>query len=107
MTTQYQLSVTSIETVPSGEFEGAITSVAWNVKGTRDGFSAIRSGVTDLPPPNHVTFVPLPQTNMPLLVSWVTSTLGPDQVQSIKDAIEVDIEEQMNPKKITITPTWL
>lgn len=92
------------------EYEGrtnVIQTVHWKYSGiNEDGVFGVISGSTDIPPP-YDAFVNFELVTFQMVENWLTATMGADTIQSFRDAIEEQINEQVSPKKLKLKAPWL
>ena len=48
-------------------------------------------------------FIPFADLTNEIVVGWVEAAMGPEQVQSLKDSIDANIDEQITPTTITLS----
>ncbi len=41
-----------------------------------------------------------------IVLGWLTENLGDEQMQKIEDDLSMQIDDQINPKRVTILPPW-
>jgi hypothetical protein len=85
--------------LPDGDTcpDGAIYTVHWTASLEEDGETAGAYGSIGLGAPNPSSFVPFNQLTKEEVVGWVLSALGVDQVVSIEESLNNQIQQKLNP----------
>jgi hypothetical protein len=85
--------------LPDGDTcpDGAIYTVHWTASLEEDGETAGAYGSIGLGAPNPSSFVPFNQLTKEEVVGWVLSALGVDQVVSIEEGLNNQIQQKLNP----------
>jgi hypothetical protein len=61
------------------------------------GHTAVYSNTQDTPLDPSVPFIPYVDLDNDIIIGWVQSNLGPEQVASIEECLAIQIERQVNP----------
>jgi len=82
--------------------------VHWRLRGSDEtGHSAEAYGTTNCPLPLvHEPFTPFEELTSEQVQSWVESSMGSDQLSRFKASIESQIQEQIAPTQVNLTPPW-
>jgi hypothetical protein len=85
--------------LPDGDTcpDGAIYTVHWTASLEEDGETAGAYGSIGFGAPNPSSFVPFNQLTKEEVVGWVLSALGVDQVVSIEEGLNNQIQQKLNP----------
>jgi len=85
--------------LPDGDTcpDGAIYTVHWTASLEEDGETAGAYGSIGLGAPNPSSFIPFNQLTKEEVVGWVLSALGVDQVVSIEEGLNNQIQQKLNP----------
>jgi hypothetical protein len=85
--------------LPDGDTcpDGAVYTVHWTASLEEDGETAGAYGSIGLGAPNPSSFVPFNQLTKEEVVGWVLSALGVDQVVSIEEGLNNQIQQKLNP----------
>jgi hypothetical protein len=74
-----------------------ITNVHWSLTGSNGAYLAEVSGVQFLPTNNDKPFVAYKDLTEEIVINWLVSNFGEDQISSFKLSIDAEIEAQINP----------
>lgn len=82
--------------------------VHWRLRGTNEtGQSAEVYGATNCPLPLvHDPFTPFEELTADEVQSWVETSMEDEQLSKFKAAIESQIQEQVAPSQVNLTPPW-
>ena len=53
------------------------------------------------------SFIPFEELTLPVVQDWVTTAMGPDQVDSLEAGLAQNIANQINPPVVTLQSPWL
>lgn len=84
-----------------------IQTVNWILYATEDTYSASCYGSVTLATPSPSSFTPYDQVSQAQVQAWTEAALGPEQVQSYKDSLALQIANQKNPKGGDLPPPWV
>jgi hypothetical protein len=56
--------------------------------------------------PESDTFIPFNELTKEIVQSWVTTALGEESVNQMMASLETQIEDQVTPKIINLSPPW-
>ena len=92
--------------LPDGETcpDGAVYTAHYTVTLEKDGETAGAYGSVGFSDPDPNNFTPFSELTKDEVVNWVIEALGPDQVVSIVEALNQQIEQKVNPTTATGTP---
>lgn len=103
----YDWNCKNVEVIPEKDgFTNVIFRVYWVVTGTSDDSEPIIAtmfGVESLNTDNITDFIPFEDITNEQVTSWVTNNIGDEEVASIKEDINRQIEQVKNPKPIIMT----
>jgi len=85
--------------LPDGETcpDGAVYIVHWTATLEEGGQTAGAYGSVGLGDPDPDSFTPYSELTKEEVVNWVLATLGVDQVVSIEESLNNQIQEKLNP----------
>lgn len=77
--------------------DGQIYTVHWTASLEENGESAGAYGSIGLGDPDPNNYTPFDQLTKNEVINWVFEAMGPDQVVSIQEALNTQIQEKLNP----------
>lgn len=77
--------------------DGQIYTVHWTASLEESGESASAYGSIGLGDPAPDNYTPFDQLTKNEVINWVFEAMGPDQVVSIQEALNAQIQEKLNP----------
>jgi hypothetical protein len=85
--------------LPDGDTcpDGAIYTVHWTASLEEDGETASAYGSIGLGEPASNSFTPYNQLTKSQVVGWLLAALGVDQVVSIEESLNNQIQQKLNP----------
>lgn len=85
--------------LPDGDTcpDGAVYTAHWTASLEESGESASAYGSVGFGDPDPATFVPFSQLTKEEVLNWVFAALGPDQVVSIQEGLNNQIQQKLNP----------
>lgn len=85
--------------------DGVVYEVAWRIR-AEDAVAALVDdsiyGVTRLPDPPVIGFVPAAELTAPLLIAWVQEAIGAEEVAQAEAAALSALVRQVEPERITL-----
>lgn len=69
-------------------------------------YSSEMSAPLNIPSPNPDNFIQYESLTREQVIEWVKDTFGVVGVQEIYDSLQNDINEQINPTIVSLTPPW-
>ena len=104
---QYHWEFPTLEAVPSMDGETNVVSVIhWRLVGTLNEYTGSTYGSVGVEYEAGQPFTPFNQLTEPQVEGWVVDKLGVDQIASMKEGIQRQIEEQQSPSIIPLSPPW-
>jgi len=112
MATNYFWTINPLECYPTSSGETDVVFTAhWQLHANEevDGilYNATSIGTQPIPLHSGSAFIPFEELTLPLVQGWVEESMGPDQVQAIKDNLAQQIANQINPPVVTLQSPWL
>jgi hypothetical protein len=90
-----------------GELADVVYNVHWRFTGTRevDGktYTATNIGTQIVPTEGIENFIPENELTNEIVTSWVVAAMGAERVAELETSIDAQIDDQINPKSITLT----
>ena len=85
--------------LPDGDIcpDGAVYTAHWTASLEESGESASAYGSVGFSDPDPATFVPFNQLTKEEVLNWVFDALGIDQVVSIQEGLNNQIQQKLNP----------
>ena len=77
--------------------DGQIYTVHWTASLEENGESAGAYGSIGLGDPDPNNYTPFDQLTKNEVINWVFEAMGPDQIVSIQEALNTQIQEKLNP----------
>lgn len=100
----YSWTISSLETAPvDGDLNDVVKIVHWRYRGVDGLYSAEVYSSYACPSPSETDFTAYPDLTEADVVSWLEAGLD---VDSLKANIASQIEEQKNPKIVTLPLPW-
>jgi len=92
--------------LPDGETcpDGAVYTIHWTASLEESGETANAYGSVGIGEPNPEDFIPFSELTEEQVIDWVFSALGVDQVVSIEEALNNQIQEKINPVSASGVP---
>jgi hypothetical protein len=93
-------------------YDDVVMTVHWQLTATSGSvagatYSAQSVGTQSLVlDPNSDTFIPFNELTKEIVQSWVIAALGEELVNQMMTSMETQIEEQITPKVINLSPPW-
>ena len=112
MAINYSWTINPLECYPtsSGEIDVVFTA-HWQLHATEevDGvtYNATSIGTQNVPLHSGSAFIPFEELTLPVVLGWVEESMGPEQVQSLKDGLAQRIANQINPPSVLLQSPWL
>lgn len=79
--------------------DGLVINVTWTLTGDREGLIATSlSGSTDLPPPAS-SFIPYDQLTEEIVIGWIQTYLGQEEITELEKILTEELNEKQNPTK--------
>ena len=111
--TTYNWNCRTVDCHPQQENESNVVyNVHWRVNGISDQldeqgnpYSAGSIGTQTLDTSNITEFIPFDQISHEEIVSWTKLAMGEEQVSSIEESIQGQIDAKITPVSITLTIT--
>lgn len=69
-------------------------------------YSAKTVGTQEIPTEQLNSFVPFEDLTKQIVQGWVETAMGIDKVNSLKTILQQNIENQINPPIVILTPPW-
>ena len=112
MAISYMWEINPLECYPTSSSEIDVVFIAhWQLLATEvvddKTYTASTRGATSIPMHSGDEFVPFNDLTLELVQGWVEESLGPEEVQSYKDDLANQIQNQINPPVITLQSPWL
>lgn len=107
---EYNWNFSVLECYPQKEEnKDVVCLVHWQYTGKKevDGkeYSSTIIGTQSLPLPQD-SFVPFEDLTKVLVENWVEAEMGEDRMTAMKESIEKQIDNQINPPVLQLTPPW-
>jgi len=87
-----------------------VYNVHWRLKAESDqqdaegnDYTATVYGTQTLTVDDIGSFIPFANLTNDTVIGWVTTAMGDDEVQSLKDGLDSNIDSQINPTSVTKT----
>jgi hypothetical protein len=109
MSTEYTLSITSLECYPTLEqWENVVFLVNWNYKAVftstqEETYESFLSGRTNVNTNNIDSFTPFNELTESLVLSWITPDID---FASLQQTLTLKINELIKPDIVTLSPPW-
>ena len=107
----YTWNVSTVDTYPTLESNADVVyNVHWRLNAVSDqqdaegnNYAASVYGTHSVNADDISSFVPFADLTNDTVTGWVTAGMGDDEVQSLKDGLDAQIESQKNPTSVTKT----
>ena len=107
MTTTYKWTITMLECVPNDNgLENIVQTIRWKFSGDDSVNCAEITGVTPIAQPNTTNFIQYNSLTEEQVITWLTTTMGEDNVASAISTIDSILEALANPPIITPALPW-
>ena len=107
MTVEKVWTITQLQTYPQSEGEAdVVCAAAWNVSGTDGTYTGSLNGSTAFKLDPTAPYIPFDQLTEPQVEGWTKDALGAETVDAMYTNIAGQIENQINPKTISLPPPW-
>lgn len=108
MTIEYKWEFPSFITyVEEHGQKDVVAHVKWRLTGTDDaGYSYTLEGGVNIPYMAGPEFIDFNSLTKETVQSWVESSLGASTVAELKNEIAVVVDNERNPKIVTVPPPW-
>ncbi len=88
-------------------FDNVVMTVHWQYTAISEPYSARIIGTQDFPfNPDAENFVPFDQLTKNIVEGWVVAAMGEPRVQQMQEQLAAQIEEQIAPKVVNLSPPW-
>jgi len=93
-------------------YDDVVMTVHWQLTATSgsapDAYYSARSIGTQTFTfdPEGDTFIPFNELTKEIVQSWVTTALGEESVNQLMTSLETQIEDQVTPKVVNLSPPW-
>lgn len=84
--------------------DGVVFTVHYTVNAADGTYKAGAYGSVGLEQPDPENLIPYAELTPELVIEWVKAKLGEEQVQSISDALQQQLDEQRTPTKAAGVP---
>lgn len=84
--------------------DGAVYTVHWTVSLEKEDESASAYGSVGLSDPDPQAFIPYDSLKKEQVLDWVFEALGPDNVVSIVESLNNQVEDKLSPKDASGIP---
>lgn len=108
MSNSYTWLITSLDCIPNvdGKTDYVVTA-HWTCQGTDGTFSgSVYNTATFVVDPSKPDYVPYADLTEAEVVSWVQASLTPEGVEATEQAIDLQIQAQINPPIVTPPLPW-
>lgn len=105
----YNWTISSLEVKPvEADATNVVVTAHWRLDGTDGTHTAgVYGSQTMQPYEAGATFIPYDQLTQEIVVGWIESAMGEEQVQAHKDAIDGQIANLINPPVLTPPLPWV
>ena len=111
MANTYTWDCKTVDTYPTHESHSDVVyNVHWRLNAESDqqdsegnNYSASVYGTHSVNADDISSFIPFADLTNDVVTGWVTSGMGDDEVQSLKDGLDSNIDSQINPTSVTKT----
>jgi len=111
MANTYTWDCKTVDTYPTHESHSDVVyNVHWRLNAESDqqdsegnNYSASVYGTHSVNADDISSFIPFADLTNDVVTGWVTSGMGEDEVQSLKDGLDSKIDSQINPTSVTKT----
>ena len=111
MTTTYNWDCKTVDAYPAiGEQADVVYNVHWRVTGISDElnpqgahYQATNIGTQSLNTEDITDFIPFQSLTNEQVTNWVKGSMGEEQVESIENSIQSQIDNLITPKSVTLT----
>ena len=111
MANTYTWDCKTVDTYPTHESHSDVVyNVHWRLNAESDqqdsegnNYSASVYGTHSVNADDISSFIPFADLTNDVVTGWVTSGMGEDEVQSLKDGLDSNIDSQINPTSVTKT----
>ena len=111
MATTYDWNCTTVDCYPTDQsYTDLVYNVHWIVTGTSDtldpdgnAYTATSIGTQALSTDDITNFTPFADLTNSDIVAWTKEAMGTDQVTSLEDNIQSQIDLQITPTSVTLT----
>ena len=102
----YNWIITEMECYSSAYGENNVVyKIHWHYEATADSYNAIIRGFTPIPVSVDTNFIPYNNLTKEIVVQWL-ETLNFEQIESMKTTLQNNIQEQINPTVLVLSPPW-
>lgn len=102
MSTQYDLTISKLDTYDTRDKTDVVRQIYWRLKATKGAISSEHYGAALLPPPSD-NFTPLNELTEAQVVQWLQEHMN---YEVVKKALDDEIRDKENSPK-TIDPPWI
>lgn len=100
----YSWTISSLETAPvEGNLNDVVKIIHWRYKGVDADYSAEVYSTYSCPSPSETDFTAYPDLTEADVIDWLEAGLD---VEALKENIASQIDEQKNPKIVTLPLPW-
>ena len=111
MANTYTWDCKTVDTYPTHDSHSDVVyNVHWRLNAESDqqdadgnNYSASVYGTHSVNADDISSFIPFADLTNDIVTGWVTSGMGDDEVQSLKDGLDSNIDSQINPTSVTKT----
>jgi hypothetical protein len=88
-------------------FENVVLTVHWQYTAISGSYSARTIGTQDFSfNPNQENFIPFDQLTKEIVEGWVVQAMGENRIHEMQESLASQIEEQISPKVVNMSPPW-
>ena len=100
----YDWNCKTVDVHPQEEGQtNVVYNVHWIVTGVDGDYSATNIGTQIVSLSEGGAFIPFEDLTNEIVVGWTKEAMGEEQVNQIEAVISAAIEDQVNPKSVTLT----
>lgn len=107
MPTTYTWSFPQLDVVPSEDgLTDVVQTIHWRLDAVDGQYSAGAYGTVTVGPPDPQSFIPYDQLTEAEVQQWTVDTLGAEQVAQMEASLQTQIDNQINPPIVPMSPPW-
>lgn len=104
----YTWIISQMECRPEQEgYENVVFLIYWTRQAKNGNFVAAISGTQNVTFDLDGTFTPYFQLTFEQVSNWLESALGPERIAEIDDALDLRINNQINPPVVVLPIPWV
>ena len=107
MSITYTWNITAMDCYPQSEGQtDVVFTVHWTLNGTDGTYNGSVYGTVGVTYTAGEPFTPYAQLTEAQVQGWTTASLGAEQVAALEANIDQQIQQQITPTSVNLTPPW-